>query len=64
MSIFVNDCLYSHQVMAITFERKRTSTIVIMYSLYLYFLDDLSLRNTSNTLVIFRQGEEKEYMSV
>ena len=64
MSIFVNDCLYSHHVMAITFEIKRTSTIVIMYSLYLYFLDDLSLRNTSNTLVIFRQGEEKEYMSV
>ena len=40
--------------MVITFERKRTSTIVIMYSLYLYFLVPLSLRNTSKALVIFR----------
>jgi putative transposase len=39
--------------MVITFERKRTSTIVIMYSLYLYFLG-LSLRNTSKALDIFR----------
>ena len=43
---------YSH-VMVITFERKKTSTIVVMYSLYLYFLG-LSLRNTSKALVIFR----------
>ncbi|HET7642049.1 MAG TPA: hypothetical protein VFK40_00955 [Nitrososphaeraceae archaeon] len=35
------------------FERNRTSTIVVMYSLYLYFLGH-SLRNTSKALVIFR----------
>ena len=48
--------------MVITFERKRTSTIVIMYSLYLYFLG-LSLRNTSKALVIFRD-EKRSYVSV
>ena len=37
----------------IRFERNRTSTIVIMYSLYLYFLG-LSLRNTSKALTIFK----------
>ena len=42
--------------MVITFERNRTSTIVVMYSLYLYFLG-LSLRNTSKALVIF--GDKK-----
>jgi len=44
------------------FEGNRTSTIVIMYSLYLYFLD-LSLRNTSKALVIFRD-EKRSYVSV
>ena len=39
--------------MNIRFERNRTSTIVVMYSLYLYFLG-FSLRNTSKALVIFR----------
>ena len=34
------------------FGRNRTSTIVVMYSLYLYFLG-LSLRNTSKALDIF-----------
>ena len=48
--------------MVITFERKRTSTIVVMYSLYLYFLG-LSLRNTSKALVIFRD-EKRSYVSV
>jgi len=48
--------------MVITFERNRTSTIVIMYSLYLYFLG-LSLRNTSKALVIFRD-EKRSYVSV
>ena len=48
--------------MVITFERNRTSTIVVMYSLYLYFLG-LSLRNTSKALVIF--GDKKRsYVSV
>jgi putative transposase len=48
--------------MVITFERNRTSTIVVMYSLYLYFLG-LSLRNTSKALVIFRD-EKRSYVSV
>ena len=48
--------------MVITFERNRTSTIVVMYSLYLYFLG-LSLRNTSKALVIFG-GKKRSYVSV
>ena len=48
--------------MQIRFERNRTSTIVIMYSLYLYFLG-LSLRNTSKALVIFRD-KKRSYVSV
>ena len=47
--------------MVITFERNRTSTIVVMYSLYLYFLG-LSLRNTSRALVILRD-EKRSYVS-
>ena len=35
------------------FVRNRTSIFIVMYSLYLYFLG-LSLRNTSNALVPFR----------
>ena len=35
------------------FKRNRTSTIIVMYSLYLYFLG-LGLRNTSKALVIFK----------
>jgi hypothetical protein len=45
------------------FERNRTSTIVVMYSLYLYFLG-LSLRNTSKALVIFRYKNKRSYVSV
>ena len=48
--------------MVITFERNRTSTIVVMYSLYLYFLG-LSLRNTSKALVIFRD-KKRSYVSI
>src|SRR5574342_1189850 len=48
--------------MKIRFERNRTPTFIIMYSLYLYFLG-LSLRNTSKALVIFRE-EKRSYMSV
>src|SRR5512134_2757459 len=48
--------------MAIRFERNRTSTIVIMYSLYLYFLG-LSLRNTSKALTIFKD-QKRSYVSV
>ena len=49
--------------MQIRFERNRTSTVVIMYSLYLYFLG-LSLRNTSKALVIFRDENKRSYVSV
>ena len=48
--------------MNIRFERNRTSTIVIMYSLYLYFLG-LSLRNTSKALTIFKDNK-RSYVSV
>ena len=48
--------------MNIRFERNKTSTFVIMYSLYLYFLG-LSLRNTSRALVIFKD-EQKSHVSV
>jgi hypothetical protein len=43
--------------MKIKFERNKTSTIIVMYSLYLYFLG-LSLRNTSNALTIFRDQKK------
>ena len=48
--------------MLLRFVRNRTSTIVVMYSLYLYFLG-LSLRNTSKALVIFRD-EKRSHVSV
>ena len=48
--------------MQIRFERNRTSTIVIMYSLYLYFLG-LSLRNTSKALIIFKD-DKRSHVSV
>ena len=48
--------------MKIRFERNRTLTFIVMYSLYLYFLG-LSLRNTSKALVIFRD-EKRSYVSV
>ena len=46
----------------IKFERNRTSTYIVVYSLYLYFLG-LSLRNTSKALVIFRD-EKRSHVSV
>ena len=48
--------------MQIRFERDRTSTIVVMYSLYLYFVG-LSLRNTSKALVIFKDNK-RSHVSV
>src|SRR5512145_2988317 len=48
--------------MLLKFVRNRTSTVVVMYSLYLYFLG-LSLRNTSKALVIFRD-EKRSYVSI
>ena len=48
--------------MLLRFVRNRTSTIIVMYSLYLYFLG-LSLRNTSKALVIFKD-KKRSYVSV
>src|SRR5215216_1308947 len=48
--------------MKFRFERNKTSTVIVMYSLYLYFLG-LSLRNTSKALVIFKE-EKRSYVSV
>ena len=48
--------------MKIKFEKNKTSTLVVMYSLYLYFLG-LSLRNISNALIIF-QNEKRSHVSV
>ena len=48
--------------MKITFERYKTSTFIVMYSLYLYFLG-LSLRNTSKALNPFKD-EKRSYVSV
>ena len=48
--------------MKIKFERNKTSTIIVMYSLYLYFLG-LILRNTEKAVVIFRD-EKRSYVSV
>jgi len=43
--------------------RNITSTIVVMYSLYLYFLVGLSLQNTSKPLDIF-DGEKPSHISI
>ena len=48
--------------MLFRFVRNRTSTIVVMYSLYLYFLG-LSLRNTSKALVIFKD-QKRSHIAV
>ena len=48
--------------MQIRFERNRTSTVIVMYCLYLYFLG-LSLRNTSKALIIFKD-DKRSYVSV
>ena len=48
--------------MKIRFERKRTSTFVVMYSYICTFL--VSLRNTSKALVIFRDEKKRRYVSV
>ncbi len=49
--------------MKIRFERNKTATVIVMYSLYLYFLG-LSLRNTSKTLIIFKDDKRRSYVSV
>ena len=50
--------------MNIRFERNKTSTVIVMYSLYLYFLGlGLSLRNTSKELIIFND-DKRSYISV
>ena len=49
--------------MKIRFERNKTSIVIVMYSLYLYFLG-LSLRNTSKALIIFKDDKRRSYVSV
>ena len=44
------------------FERNRTLTFIVMYSLYLYFLG-LSLRNTSNALEPFK-GQKRSHVAI
>ena len=48
--------------MKIRFERNNTSTVIVMYSLYLYFLGS-SLRNTAKALIIFKD-QKRSYVSV
>ena len=48
--------------MLLRFGRNRTSTIVVMYSLHLYFLG-LSLRNTSRALDIF-ENEKRSHIAI
>jgi putative transposase len=45
------------------FERNRTSIIVVMYSMYLYFLLGLSLRNTSKALEPFKD-EKRSHVAI
>ena len=49
--------------MKIRFERNKTATVIVMYSLYLYFLG-LSLRNTSKALIIFKDDKRRSYVFV
>ena len=49
--------------MKIRFERHKPATIIVMYSLYLYFLG-LRLRNTSKALIIFKDDKRRSYVSV
>jgi putative transposase len=48
--------------MLVKFIRNKTSTVIVMYSLYLYFLG-LSLRNTSKALVIFKD-EKRSHITI
>ena len=49
--------------MKIKFERNRTSTDIVLYSLSLYFLG-LSLQYTSEGVVNFRDVNKRNYVSV
>ena len=48
--------------MLVKFIKNRTSTVVVMYSFYPYFLG-LSLRNTSKALVLFRD-EKRSHIAI
>jgi putative transposase len=48
--------------MKIGFERNKISIVIVMYSLYLYFLG-LSLRNTSKALIVFKD-EKRSHVAV
>ena len=49
--------------MKIRFERNKTATVIVMYSLYPYFIG-LILRNTSKALIIFKDDKRRSYVSV
>lgn len=49
--------------MQIRFERNRTFTFIVMNSSYLYFLG-LSLLTKSKALVIFKDENQRSYVSV
>ena len=50
--------------MKVRFERNRTSTFIIMYSLYLYFLGLSKFKKYFKALVIFRDKKRRSYVSV
>ena len=48
----------------IRLERTKTSILIVMYYLYLYFLDGLSLRDIYKTLVVFKEEGQRNYVSI
>ncbi len=50
--------------MKVRFERNRTFTFIIMYSLYLYFLGLSKFKKYFKALVIFRDKKRRSYVSV
>ena len=63
LSSKISSYIRSLYYMKVRFKRNRTSIVIVMYSLYLYFLG-LSLRNTCKVLVIFRDENRRSYVSV
>ena len=59
---FVIDLTGSKSLNPVPNSRNRTSTCIVMYSLYLYFLG-LSLRNTSKALEHFK-GQNRSHVAV
>jgi putative transposase len=49
--------------MLLRFERNKEHSLIVMYSLYLYFLG-LSLRNTSNALEPFKGQKRRSHVAI